>query len=66
MSDDMALPAVDDPHVLRVLLGEALEVIAGVFVLLTHDEDPPRVDLAANELQQAYQRIDAELRGVQA
>ena len=47
----------DETHTLRCLVAEAMEVFATVFVLLTHDEDPPRIDLAANELAQAHARF---------
>lgn len=46
-----------ETHMLRCLVAESLEVLADVFVILTHDEDPPRIDLAANELAQAHKRI---------
>lgn len=52
---------MSDEHRLRCLAAEALEVFATTYVLLT-EEDPPRVDLAANEVQQAHHRFTAALR----
>lgn len=54
------MSALDDSHELRCLVAECLEVFATVYVLLTED-DPPRADLAANEVQQAHQRVEAAL-----
>jgi hypothetical protein len=50
----------DEAHRLRCLVAESLEVFATTFTLLTAEDDP-RVELAANEVQQAHHRITAAL-----
>lgn len=49
-----------ETHELRCLVAEALEVFATTFVLLT-EEDPPRTDLAANEVRHAHHRFSDAL-----
>jgi hypothetical protein len=54
---------MSEEHALRCLVAEALEVFATTFYLL-NEEDPPRLDLAANEVQQAHHRFTAALQQI--